>query len=147
MRNLLIHILFIAATLGAGIFAGTQWQPGAWYEGLQQPFFTPPDSWFPIVWSVLYVLIGWVGARMALYGGPAVLWILQIALNLSWTPVFFGAHEMVIGLSVIAALWVVILAFILRAWSQDKLSSLLFVPYLAWISIATALNASLVLLN
>ncbi|MCJ8140593.1 TspO/MBR family protein [Falsirhodobacter halotolerans] len=147
MRSLIIHILFIAATVGAGMFVGTTWPPGAWYEGLQKPFFTPPDAWFPIVWGTLYAIIGLVGARLLLRGGPGLLWVAQMALNLSWTPVFFGAHHMVAGFGIIAALWLTVIAFILRAWPRDPLSSLLFVPYALWVTVAAALNGALILLN
>lgn len=147
MRSLIIHILFIAAVLGAGMFVGTTWSPGAWYDGLQKPFFTPPDAWFPIVWGILYAVIGLVGARMLLRGGPGWLWLVQMVLNLSWTPVFFGAHQMVAGFAIIVALWFSILAFIQQAWPRDPLSSLLFVPYAVWVTVAAALNGSLILLN
>lgn len=147
MRNLIIHILFIAVVVGIGMFVGTHWPPGGWYAGLQKPFFTPPDAWFPVVWTVLYVVIGWVGARVFLTGGPILLWLLQMVLNVAWTPVFFGGHHMLAGLGIIGLLWLTILAFIVRAWAWDKLSSALFVPYALWITVAAALNGTLILLN
>jgi len=147
MRSLIIHILFIAVIVGGGMFIGTNWPPGEWYAGLQKPFFTPPDAWFPVVWTALYVIIGLVGARVFTMGGPVLLWILQMALNFAWTPVFFGGQNMVAGLGIIALLWLVIIAFIGRAWAGDKISSILFVPYAVWVTIATALNGALILLN
>ncbi|WP_128254900.1 TspO/MBR family protein [Falsirhodobacter deserti] len=147
MRNLIIHILFIAAVVAIGMFIGMHWQPGEWYAGLQKPFFTPPDAWFPIVWSALYAIIGLVGARVFLGGGPGLLWLLQMALNFAWTPVFFGNHNMLAGFGIITALWLTILAFIIKAWERDKISSILFVPYALWVTVAAALNGSLILLN
>lgn len=147
MRNFIIHILFIAAVVAIGMMIGMRWQPGDWYAGLQKPFFTPPDSWFPVIWTVLYVIIGFVGARVFLLGGPVLLWLVQMALNFAWTPVFFGGHHMLAGLGIMGLLWLTILAFIGRAWERDKLASLLFVPYAAWITVAAALNGALILLN
>lgn len=147
MRSLIIHILFIGAVVGAGMFIGTTWQPGEWYASLQKPFFTPPDAWFPVVWSALYVTIGLVGARVFLGGGPVLLWIAQMALNFAWTPVFFGGQNMLAGLGIIVLLWLTVIAFVGRAWDGDKISSVLFVPYVAWVTVAMALNGALILLN
>ncbi|MDB6452528.1 TspO/MBR family protein [Falsirhodobacter sp. 20TX0035] len=147
MRSLITYILFVVVVVGIGMFIGTHWQPGEWYAGLQKPFFTPPNAWFPVVWTALYVIIGFVGARIFTQGGPGLLWALQLVLNFAWTPVFFGAHNMVAGVAIIAALWLTIVAFIGRAWAGDKLSALLFVPYLAWVTVALALNGALILLN
>lgn len=147
MKTLTTHLLFIGAVLAAGLYVGIAFAPGEWYAALRKPIFTPPNDWFPPIWTALYVLIGWAGARVWTRGGPILLWILQMALNLAWTPVFFGAHHMTAGLGVIAALLIVILIFIARAWRTDKISSLLFVPYAAWVAVATALNGALILLN
>ncbi|QUS36155.1 TspO/MBR family protein [Falsirhodobacter algicola] len=147
MRSLIIHLLFIAIVTGIGMFMGTHWPPGEWYAGLQKPFFTPPDAWFPVVWTALYIIIGFVGARILVTGGPGVLWLLQMVLNFAWTPVFFGAHNMPVGLGLLAALWITIIAFIGRAWASDKIASLLFVPYALWITVALGLNGALILLN
>lgn len=147
MRNFIIHLLFIVVIVGIGMFVGMHWSPGDWYAGLQKPFFTPPDAWFPVIWTILYVIIGFVGGRIFTQGGPGLLWLIQIALNFAWTPVVFGAHNMVAGFAIIAALWLTILAFIGRAWAVDKLSAVLFLPYGLWITVALALNGSLILLN
>lgn len=147
MRALVTTLIFVVAVLGAGLFIGTNWMPGEWYAGLQKPFFTPPNEWFAPIWTTLYVIIGIVGARIWLRGGPVVLWLVQMALNFAWTPVFFGMHQMVAGLGIILALFFAIVAFIGRAWAGDKISSILFLPYAAWVATATALNASLILLN
>lgn len=145
--RLITYLLFIAVVVGIGMFIGTNWQPGEWYQGLTKPFFTPPDAWFPVAWTVLYVIIGFVGARIFTGGGPKLLWILQMALNFAWTPVFFGAHNVLGGVAIIGLLWLTILAFIGRAWAVDKLSAMLFVPYAVWVTLALALNGAIILLN
>ena len=86
--------LSIGAALGGGLLIGANNVPGAWYEGLQKPWFNPPNWIFAPVWTVLYVLIGiagWLVWRRR--DRPALtLWFLQMGLNFIWTPVFFGAN-------------------------------------------------------
>lgn len=147
MKTLITYVIFIGAVLAGGLYIGTAWPPGEWYQALRKPIFTPPNHWFPIVWTALYVLIGIAGARVWMLRGPILLWILQMALNFAWTPIFFGSHRMSVGLGIMAALWLVIVAFILRAWRVDKFASVLFVPYAAWVTVALALNGALILLN
>jgi translocator protein len=147
MRNLLVYAAFIIGVVVIGGGIGFITLPGEWYVGLAKPWFTPPNWLFGPMWTTLYVLIGWAGARKWLYGGAARLWWVQMALNFLWSPVFFGAQQPFAALLVIVAMWAVIAAFILREWRGDRLSALLFLPYLAWVSLATALNAAIVVLN
>lgn len=137
----------IVAVFGAGALIGSSFTPGAWYAALEKPWFTPPPAAFGPIWSVLYVLIGWAGARTILSGQGRGLWLLQMALNFSWSPVFFGMQWATGGLAVIAAVWLAILAFIIAMWHRDRLSALLFLPYITWVTLATAVNAGVVWLN
>lgn len=143
----MIYLAFVigVVVLGGGI--GVITLPGDWYAGLEKPWFTPPNWAFGPVWTVLYALIGWVGARKWLQGGALRLWWAQMALNFLWSPVFFGLQQPLAALGVISAMWMVIAVFIAREWHNDRLSSALFLPYLAWVSLATALNAAIVVLN
>jgi len=75
------------------------------------------------------------------------LWALQIALNGLWTPVFFGLQKMRLGLVVLMALWVSVAASMVALWMVDWVAGLLFVPYLVWVSVAGALNLSVIRLN
>lgn len=147
MKTLTTHILFIVAVLAGGLLIGVTFAPGEWYAALRKPFFTPPNEWFAPIWTTLYVLIAIAGARIWMRRGPIVLWLMQMALNFAWTPVFFGAQQMGAGLAIIAALLLTILAFIIRAWKTDVIAALLFVPYAAWVATAMALNGALILLN
>ena len=130
-----------------GGLIGATFVPGAWYQSLVQPAFTPPPSVFAPVWTALYVLIGWAGARKFLHGGASGLWGAQMVANVCWTPVFFGLHKPFAALVVIAVLWCLIAAFIAAEWRRDRLSAWLFAPYLAWVSLAAAINAGVVWLN
>ncbi|MCV0395580.1 MAG: tryptophan-rich sensory protein [Rhizobiaceae bacterium] len=136
--------------LGGGSLVGAATAPGAWYEELAKPAFTPPDWVFGPVWSVLYVMVAIVGWRIWRDGSALAmrLWWTQLALNFAWSPLFFVLHWIDAALVVIAAVLVAILSFMLIVWrDDDHVSALLFVLYLAWVAFATILNAAIFWLN
>ena len=142
-------LILLIACAAAGA-TGILFQPGAWYDGLAKPWFNPPRWAFPVAWTTLYVLIAWAGARLAHLPGAGLamaLWAAQIALNTLWTPVFFGAHRMGMGVAVIALLWLVVAALTVLAFRLDRLAGALLLPYLAWLSLAGALNYRLWQMN
>lgn len=142
--------LFILLTLGGGLVIGALTLPDAWFAQLHKPAFQPPGWLFGPVWSVLYVLIGiagWRIWRLPQRGWAWKLWWLQLGLNFLWSPVFFGAHRLGLSAAVIFALLAVLLACVIAAWRRDKLAGLLLLPYLAWVSFASVLNAAIVTLN
>ncbi len=149
-RNSLGLFAFIAVVLGCGILIGIITPPGPWYATLAKPSFNPPNWIFGPVWSVLYVLIGIAGWRTFEREGDGKamrLWFLQIALNFSWSPVFFGAHLVGAAFAVILALLVAIVAFIAMTWKSDRTAAYLFLPYAAWVAFATMLNGAIMRLN
>ncbi|MGQ0564012.1 MAG: TspO/MBR family protein [Gemmobacter sp.] len=137
----------IALVLGIGTAIGTTVRPGDWYAALQKPWFTPAPWVFGPVWAVLYVLIGWAGARKLLHGGARELWLGQMALNFLWSPMFFGLQLPLAGLAVILGMLALILAFIAAEWGRDRLSAVLFLPYAAWVTLASAVNGGVAWLN
>ena len=142
-------LILLIACAAAGA-TGILFQPGAWYDGLAKPWFNPPRWAFPVAWTTLYVLIAWAGARLAHLPGAGLvmaLWAAQIALNTLWTPVFFGAHRLGMGVAVIALLWLVVAALTVLAFRLDRLAGALLLPYLAWLSLAGALNYRLWQMN
>lgn len=141
---------FLILVSGTGAFIGMNFPPGPWFDALIKPAFQPPNSVFAPVWTVLYVMIGVAGWRVfVLEDDPMLrgLWVVQMVLNFAWSPVFFGVESLLGALIIIAVLWVVLVLFIRRAWGEERLSAWLFLPYLAWVSFATALNASILYLN
>mgnify|MGYP006433646449 CR=1 FL=1 len=145
----LLFAVFLAVCSVAGI-SGQMFSAGPWYQNLHKPRWAPPNWLFPVVWATLYVCMAAAGARAAASPGNGLamaLWALQIALNTLWTPVFFGLMNMRAGLKVLAALWLAVAAAMLALWSVDWIAGLLFVPYLAWVSVAGALNLSVIRLN
>ncbi|WBU52769.1 TspO/MBR family protein [Paracoccus sp. SCSIO 75233] len=134
--------VFLAAC-GAAAATGSVFLPGAWYQSLKKPSWTPPKKAFPIVWTTLYVASAIAATRIAISDNPGpglALWSLQIALNTLWTPVFFGAKRMGMGMIVIALLWLVMAAITVVFLQTDLIAGLLMIPYFAWIGLAGALN-------
>lgn len=151
--DILTFLVFLSAC-GAAAATGAMFMPGDWYRGLKKPAWTPPDFAFPIVWTLLYLAMSYAGSRVAGLAGTnpgaglaLALWSAQIALNTLWTPVFFGLRRMSAGLVIICLLWVAVAATMIAFWRIDGLAGLLFAPYLLWVSIAAALNASVLRLN
>ena len=145
----LTFCIFFAACLGAGVTGGL-FPPGAWYRSLSKPSWTPPDWVFPVTWMVLYVCMALAGARVA--GAPdngiaMAFWAMQIAFNGLWTPVFFGLRKIRLGMAVVCVLWLSVLSAMIALWRVDQIAGLLFAPYLVWVTIAAALNASIWRLN
>ena len=141
--------IFLVACLSAGATGGL-FPPGPWYDRLKKPSWTPPNWVFPVAWTTLYVCMAAAGARAAVSPDNSVamaLWALQIALNGLWTPVFFGLKKLRLGLIVLIGLWVSVFFGMIALWQVDWIAGLLFVPYLAWVSIAGALNYSVLRLN
>ena len=150
MKNIPSFMIFLVIVMGAGISIGTLTIPGDWYASLNKPFFNPPNWIFGPVWSVLYLFIAYVGWRVWLFDSTGVLlplWILQMALNFLWSPVFFAAQKPAMALFVVLCLLLSIAAFIRAAWHIDRQSAVLFFPYAVWVGFASALNASIVYLN
>jgi tryptophan-rich sensory protein len=133
---------FVAAAMGA-IF-----RPGEWYRRLDKPHWRPPDWLFAPVWAVLYVAIavsGWLVWREAGIAGaalPLTVYALQLLLNAAWTPIFFGLKRPDLGLAEIGLLWVAIVATIMLFHPVSPTAAWLLVPYLAWVSFASALTHS-----
>ncbi|MAC81692.1 MAG: sensory protein TspO [Rhodobacteraceae bacterium] len=142
-------IVFLAACFAAGATGGL-FPPGQWYEGLRKPAWTPPNWVFPAAWTTLYLCIAAAGARAAVQPDNALamaFWALQIALNTLWTPVFFGLRRLRLGLVVLVALWLSVAVCMVALWSVDRIAGMLFLPYLLWVTIAGALNLSVLRLN
>lgn len=119
-----------------------------WYAHLEKPPGTPPNEVFGPVWSSLFALMGIAVALVWHRGKPveakraALAWfVIQFVFNLAWTPVFFGLRQMGVALGIIVILWFAIVITISRFRKVDRVASWLLVPYLAWVSYATYLNA------
>jgi benzodiazapine receptor len=127
---------------------------GSWYSALQKPFFAPPNWVFAPVWITLFVLMGialyliWesgterreVKIALGIFG-------VQFALNVIWSFLFFGLESPILGLVDILLLWVMIVMTIRAFYRVKKSAAYLLIPYIVWVTIASALNGAIYLLN
>ena len=143
-------LFFLILTIGGGLLIGFFARPDEWYANLAKPWFTPPSGIFAPVWTLLYIMIAVAGWRSFAHDplGPAmIVWTIALALNFSWSPIFFGLNKPVVSFCVIVTLLAMIMTFIGLTWPQDALSAVLFVPYAAWTLFAALLNAAICRLN
>jgi tryptophan-rich sensory protein len=145
-------LVFVAATVAAALM-GSLFRPGEWYERLKKPSWRPPNWLFAPVWSALYLMMAvaawlvWKAAGLPAAGAPLALWLGQLILNAAWSPAFFGLKRPDLGLVVIVALWLAIVTTIVAFASISAAAAWLMVPYLCWVSFATALNFAVWRLN
>lgn len=149
--GLAVFIAINVAVSGLGGWA-TAASVGTWYQALAKPAFNPPDWIFAPVWSALYLMIAIAGWRVWRRGGgearlALTVYAVQLALNLSWSLVFFGARLIGPALAVIVTLLAAIIANAILFWRIDRAAGALLAPYAAWVSFATLLNAALWRLN
>jgi benzodiazapine receptor len=133
----------------AGIIGSIFTMPAitSWYSTLQKPWFTPPNWVFGPVWLTLYTLIG-IALYFVLEKGwkkktnkiALGLFASQLALNTVWSIVFFGMKQLLGGFVIIAILWLLILATIYFFYKISKKAGILLMPYIVWVTIASALN-------
>lgn len=156
--NKITRILSVVVTcLVIGYFSGivTRSAIADWYPTLIKPSFNPPNWIFAPVWSMLYVMMGvaagLVWDRMQqeseVVKKALLFFVIQLGLNALWSYLFFGLRNpMLAGLEIIV-LWLMIYETYVQFAKINKIAGYLFIPYLAWVSFAAVLNASIWWLN
>ncbi len=145
-------LLFLALSFAAAT-SGAIFPPGRWYDELRKPRLRPPPIAFPIVWTVLYLLIAIAAWRvsgkaegtawtlaMAAYG-------IQLVLNAAWSAIFFGLKRMRTAFVDLVLLWISVAAMIVTFAPVDAAAAWMLAPYLAWVTAAGALNFAMMRLN
>lgn len=155
-RSIVRLVLCLMLCLAIG-FVGAQFtarEIPTWYAALVKPWWTPPLAIFPVVWTILYILMAlslwrlWERAPASRGGAMAVLlFFAQLVLNAIWIPVFFGLHATHAALAIIVVLLGLIAATVIVLHRIDRPAALLLVPYLLWVAYASTLNAGIVALN
>ena len=135
----LIAVCFAAAGIGGAV---TSPQIENWYPTLAKPSWNPPNWIFGPVWSVLYFCMAvaawlvWRQNGVLAARGPLALFGIQLALNTLWSCLFFGLHGPGLAFLEVILLWATIAATTAAFWRRSIAAGLLFVPYLAWVTIA-----------
>jgi len=145
-------LLWLALCLGVGALGGTCTADAVrtWYPTLHKPTWNPPAWIFGPVWTALYVMMAVAAHRIARRehrGLPLTFFLVQLAFNAAWSPIFFGWHQIGAALAVLAALWLTLAATLIVFYRRDALAGALLVPYLAWCTFAATLNCAIWRLN
>lgn len=153
MNDLLVLAMAFAACFAAAGIGITVTTPslGAWYAALPKPSWNPPDRIFGPVWTTLYAVMAIAAWLVWHVGGDeevvqtALTWFaVQLVLNVAWSVAFFGLRSPVGGLAAIVALWWAIAATIVAFAAVSLPAALMLIPYLGWVTFATALNGAIV---
>lgn len=146
----LMLAIVICLAVGAGGALLTRPQLGSWYRRLRKPRWNPPDALFGPVWTVLYVMMAvaaWLVWRTGASWWRLVPFIVQLALNLGWSGLFFALRRPGLALVELALLWASIAVTIVVFAPVSGPAALLLLPYLSWVTFAGALNLRIWSLN
>jgi tryptophan-rich sensory protein len=128
------------------------------FGSMNQPPLSPPAWLFPVAWTILYVLMGASsyliyrvipasGAQASRRRAALVTYGIQLALNFSWSLVFFGAQAHWVAFGVLMAMWALVIALVILAMRLNRVAGWLLVPYVAWTTFAAYLNVMIAVLN
>jgi len=145
-RSLVVFFLLVAGASAVGAFA----HPDRWYTTITKPAFTPPDAVFPLVWTLLYAFMAIAAWRVYRRYGvdrSILLWGSQLAVNATWSPIFFRAHA--IGWAFADILLLLVLAALTTYLflKRDKAAGLMMAAYVAWVAFAATLTLQIFRLN
>ena len=147
LKKLIIYILI---PVGLGTIVGLLTNNS--YNDMIQPSFAPPSIVFPIVWSILYTLMGisaYIVDRSGSYNSKEAMTVyyIQLAINLLWSFIFFTFKAYLLGFIWILLLIILVVCMIKRFYEINKVSGLIQIPYLIWLVFAAILNLSIFILN
>lgn len=148
---LFVPAIVLLGLLSAQLSGSSEHNP--WFAALAKPDLYPPSFVFGVVWTILYGLMGFslamVASARGARGRPVaiVVFIVQLGLNLAWSPVFFGEHQITTALYLCIALDVAVLATVALFWRVRSMAGVLLLPYLAWALFATYLTWELRVAN
>ncbi|MCP5369225.1 MAG: tryptophan-rich sensory protein [Rickettsiaceae bacterium] len=142
----LITWVVILVLIGSIIGSLTKTEVNTWYSTLSRSPFTPPNYVFPIAWTILYIIIAICGFIIWRQQSSRTLkiiknlYMLQLILNWSWTPLFFYYHLIGFSLISLAVMDIIVVTIIFFSYNNIRSVSLLMIPYLLWLLFATYLN-------
>ena len=148
-----IIIMIIVAELAGSVGSLVTFPSiGSWYSALNKPAFSPPNWIFGPVWIILYALMSIAAglvwhSKSKLKGSALKVYGLQLGLNIAWSLIFFGLRLPSIAFGEIIILWISILATSAVFRKISRTSSLMLLPYIAWVTFALILNYSIMVLN
>ncbi len=137
-------LIVIVALVALSASFGARYTPGAWYEALNKPWWTPDNGVFAPVWTLLYLSIAgaaWLVWRRVGWRHVAIIvFCVQLILNAAWSYLFFGRHRIDLAFYEILALWLSVLLMLITFWRVRTAAGAMLIPYLLWVAFAAVLN-------
>ena len=151
MNRIIIYIKAILLPVLVGALVGIITSGSMDYNMLQKPPLAPPGAVFPIVWTILYILMGVSYGILKVNNqtDEEIDWIyyIQLAINALWSIIFFNFKWRLFAFVWIILLAVAIISMIRKFYNKNKIAGLLQIPYILWVIFATYLNLGFYILN
>jgi len=151
MNKIKIYIKSIAIPVIVGGIVGLIISSSIDYNSLERPFLAPPSIAFPIVWTILYVLMGIsygiLKSQKLTNSKIDLIYYIQLGVNSLWSIFFFLAKWRLFAFIWIIILAILIIVMILKFYNKNKVAGLLQIPYLLWVLFASYLNIAIYILN
>jgi tryptophan-rich sensory protein len=151
LSSIVIIAVVVAVSVAGNVFTSSGME---WYRTLQLPAFTPPGGVIGIVWTLIYIMVAiaailiWqVRDSSAAFKWLIALLVFNAILNALWSWVFFGIHQLGLAVAEMTLLNLTNLLIIILSWNRQRIASLLFIPYFAWVCFATYLAVAIWRLN
>ncbi len=150
------YVISILIPLAVGALAAFLTRDGMMlYDEIIQPPLAPPAIVFPIVWTILYTLMGIGCARVYLQkdvmqnavSKALNVYALQLAFNFCWSLIFFNLRAFFAAFVWLIVLWLLVAVMLIRFNRVDKIAAIINIPYLVWLTFAAYLNLAIVILN
>lgn len=148
------YAFWILLSLGLGAISGWLTREGtALYAQMDKPALSPPGWLFPVVWTILYTLMGisaamvWAAPNSPARSRGLNLFVAQLVVNFFWSPTFFNAQAYGFAFLWLLLLWVLVALMIRQFRKVDNTAALLQMPYLLWLTFAAYLNYAVWQLN
>ena len=147
--TIFLIINFIALALG-GLFT-SKGVPSEWYLSLLKAPWTPSGWVFGFAWSIIMICYAFYMGLLYKTSSKTttiiILYLVQLVLNISWNPVFFKFHYVLLGFTVISLLTITVIFKLFFFYKAIKLKSFLILPYIIWLIIATSVNGYILIYN
>ncbi len=153
IKKVWVYVISIAAALLTGSVSALLTSDSMnIYSSVNSPPLSPPAIVFPVVWTILYLLMGISAARVFIsnsnrWNNSLTVYVIQLAINFIWSLIFFNGRYFLFAFIWLLILWTLIIIMIKMFRKYDKAAALLQIPYLLWVTFAGYLNAGIYLLT
>ncbi|OEJ98542.1 TspO protein [Flavivirga aquatica] len=150
LKYVILYLILNFSALIIGVFLMNDGPQTAWYTNLNKAPWTPPDWFFGVTWTSIMICFSiYMAYSHKIHPSNKVksLFLIQFIFNIIWNYVFFNQHLIGLGFIVILLLTIIIATFLFLLQKKLKTKTILILPYLIWLCIATSLNGSILFYN